>query len=113
VAHGIERGAVAGAAGATALNAVTFLDMVVRARAASNTPERTIEPLSARTHVAILGNNGARDNRISGLGALTGVGAGMAAGILAGLLIEIVPETGTCPSPRRPPGWRWLPGTGR
>ena len=35
------RGAAAGAAGSTALNAVTYLDMVVRGRGTSSTPERT------------------------------------------------------------------------
>ena len=36
------RGAAAGAAGTTALNVVTYLDMAVRGRPASSTPERTV-----------------------------------------------------------------------
>jgi hypothetical protein len=35
---GVLRGAAAGAAGTTALNAVTYLDMVVRGRPASDAP---------------------------------------------------------------------------
>ena len=37
------RGAAAGAAGTAALNAATYLDMVIQGRGASSTPEQTIE----------------------------------------------------------------------
>jgi hypothetical protein len=37
------KGAMAGAAGTTALNAVTYMDMVVRGRGASSTPEQVVE----------------------------------------------------------------------
>jgi hypothetical protein len=40
---GILAGAAAGAAGTAALNAVTYVDMTVRGRPASDTPERTVE----------------------------------------------------------------------
>ena len=49
----ILRGAAAGAAGTTALNAVTFLDMAVRGRAESETPKRTVEALADRAHEAV------------------------------------------------------------
>ena len=39
----ILRGAAAGAAGTTALNVVTYLDMAIRGRPASDTPERSVE----------------------------------------------------------------------
>ena len=41
----VLRGAAAGAAGTTALNAVTYLDMTVRGRGTSSTPEQTVEAL--------------------------------------------------------------------
>lgn len=78
-------GAAAGAAGTTALNTVTFLDMAVRGRPSSNTPEQTIEKLSARIPLRIPGDKQTRDNRLSGLGALTGVLAGVSLGAGLGL----------------------------
>src|SRR5688572_20203697 len=79
------RGAAAGAAGTTALNAVTYLDMVVRGRPASSTPERTVEELAGRAHVPIAGSGGKRANRVQALGALTGLAAGTGVGALVGL----------------------------
>jgi len=43
------RGAVAGAAGTTALNAVGYADMALRGRPASSVPARVAEPGSATT----------------------------------------------------------------
>jgi hypothetical protein len=80
------RGAAAGAAGTTALNVVTYLDMVVRGRGASSTPERTVEELAERAHVPIPGNGDTREHRLQGLGALTGLAAGVGVGLLAGLV---------------------------
>jgi len=80
------RGAAAGAAGTTALNTVSYVDMVIRARPASGTPEATVEVLSARTHVPVPGLDGKRDNRIAGLGPLTGLLAGIGAGAVLGAL---------------------------
>jgi len=80
------RGAAAGAAGTTALNAVTYLDMVARARPASTTPEQTVEKLSAMTHLPVAGEGEARDNRVAGLGPLTGLLAGVGVGGALGLL---------------------------
>src|SRR3712207_3713590 len=81
----VLRGAAAGAAGTTALNAVTYLDMVGRGRAASSTPERTVEELAERAHVAIPGDEETRQNRVQGLGPLTGLVAGIGIGVLTGL----------------------------
>jgi hypothetical protein len=80
------RGAAAGAAGTTALNAATYLDMAVRGRAASSTPERTVEKLAEIAHAPIPGEGGTRENRLQALGALTGLVAGMGFGTLVGLL---------------------------
>ena len=78
-------GAAAGAAGTTALNAVTYVDMAVRGRPASTTPEDTVEELSQRTHVPVPGEGPARQNRVAGLGPLTGLLAGVGIGALLGV----------------------------
>jgi hypothetical protein len=79
------RGAAAGAAGTTALNAVTYLDMAVRGRPSSSTPERTVEELAGKLHATIPGDEEKRQNRLQGLGPLTGLAAGVGVGVLAGL----------------------------
>src|SRR5919206_3917713 len=79
------RGAAAGAAGTTALNAVTYLDMAVRGRGSSSTPEQTVETLAEKAHVPIPGEGETRQNRLQGLGPLTGLVAGVGVGVLTGL----------------------------
>jgi hypothetical protein len=79
------RGAAAGAAGTTALNAVTYLDMAVRGRGTSSTPEDTVEKLAATVHLPVPGEGEKRDNRLQGLGPLLGLAAGIGVGVLAGL----------------------------
>lgn len=79
-------GAAAGAAGTTALNGVTYLDMAVRSRPASSTPEDTVDRLAAATGIDIPGAGEARQNRLSGLAALSGLLTGVGVGALAGLL---------------------------
>lgn len=79
-------GALAGAAGTTALNAATYLDMAGRGRPASSTPENTVEVLAGKVGVDVPGDEDTRQNRLSGLGAVmgtaTGVGIGAAFGVL-------------------------------
>jgi hypothetical protein len=79
------RGAAAGAAGSTALNAVTYLDMAGRGRGTSSTPEQTVEALAEKAHLAIPGEGETRENRLQGLGPLTGLVAGVGVGVLVGL----------------------------
>ena len=79
------RGAAAGATGTTVLNTVTYLDMTARGRGTSSTPEQTVEKLAEKAHVEIPGEGDTRDNRVSGLGPLTGIVAGVGVGALAGL----------------------------
>jgi len=81
----VLRGAAAGAAGTTALNVVTYLDMAVRGRPASSTPERTVERMAEVAHVPIPGKGVTRASRVEGLGALTGLVAGIGVGGLLGL----------------------------
>jgi len=81
----VLRGAAAGAAGTTALNVVAYLDMAVRGRPASSTPENTVEKLADAAHVPIPGEGVTRASRVEGLGALTGLVAGIGVGGLLGL----------------------------
>jgi hypothetical protein len=94
----LMHGAAAGAAGAAALNAATYLDMVLRARPSSRTPEQVTEKLAERAGVEIPGAGAARQNRLEGLGALSGLGVGVAIGALAGglnfTLLRLGPVTG-------------------
>jgi len=82
---GILAGAAAGAAATTALNAVTYIDMVVRGRPVSSTPEDTIETLSQKAGVPIPGDEQTRANRVAGLGPLGGLAAGVGVGVALGL----------------------------
>jgi hypothetical protein len=79
------RGAAAGAAGTTALNGFTYLDMAVRGRPTSSTPEDTVEKLAGKAHVSIPGDEQTRENRKQGLGPLMGLVAGIGVGVLGGL----------------------------
>ena len=79
------RGSAAGAAGTTALNAVTYLDMLLRARPASTTPQDTVEKLADKAALDIPGEGKTRDNRVSALGSLTGLATGVAVGASYGL----------------------------
>lgn len=78
-------GIAAGAAGTTALNTVTYADMTLRARPTSSTPEDTVQELTERTGLDVPGEGADRDNRVSALGALTGIAAGVGTGLLLGL----------------------------
>jgi hypothetical protein len=77
-------GAAAGAAGTTALNTATYLDMALRGRPTSSTPEDTVEALSDTTHIPVPGSDDTRDNRLAGLGPLTGIVAGLGVGVALG-----------------------------
>jgi hypothetical protein len=81
----VTAGALAGAAGTTALNTVTYLDMVWRARPASSTPEATVERLAEVTRTRIPGSADERSNRIAGLGPLTGLMVSTGVGAVLGL----------------------------
>ncbi|SCX56723.1 hypothetical protein SAMN03159343_3489 [Klenkia marina] len=80
------RGLAAGAAGTTVLNAVTYLDMAVRGRDASSTPEQTIDALADVAGQKVPGKKGERDNRRTALGALSGIANGVAVGVLASVV---------------------------
>jgi xanthosine utilization system XapX-like protein len=85
----ILAGLVAGAAGTTALNLVTYLDMVARGRPASSTPEQTVRKVEDLTGLPLSAegpDSDAARNRRSGLGALLGIVAGLGVGALYGLV---------------------------
>ncbi len=98
LAAALARGAAAGAAGTTALNAVTYLDMAVRGRPASSTPEDTVEKLAGKAGLEIPGDQDTRSNRVAGLAPLTGLGVGVGLGAAFGLARWL--------------GWRPAPFTG-
>jgi hypothetical protein len=77
-------GAAAGAAGTTALKAVTYLDMALRGRPASSAPEQTVEIMSRVAHVTVPGTDATRPNRVTGVAALLGMATGVAIGVVAG-----------------------------
>jgi len=90
LAIGMLNGAMAGAAGTTALNAATYLDMVLRGRPSSTGPEDTAEKLAAKASVQIPGDDETRPNRVSGLGALNGI----ASGVLIGSALSMLRSAG-------------------
>ncbi|MGI8718695.1 MAG: hypothetical protein ACR2JN_12785 [Lapillicoccus sp.] len=79
-------GAAAGAAGTTALNTITYLDMTWRGRPASSTPEKLVEAVADKADLSIPGDGDTRDARLSGLGALSGIVTGIGIGAAYGLL---------------------------
>lgn len=83
--HRLLAGLAAGAAGTTALNLVTHLDMVVRGRPASSTPEETVQRTEELAGVRLATDESVEQNRRSGLGALLGTAAGLGTGVVYGL----------------------------
>lgn len=79
-------GVLAGMAGATALNAVTYLDQAARGRPAGDTPGQTVNALADTAGVDVPGNAEERQNRLEGLGPLAGLAVGIGVGALSGLL---------------------------
>jgi hypothetical protein len=90
----ILKGALAGLAGTTALNAATYVDMAVRARPASSTPEQAVEELAKRGGVTIPGEGEERENRLQGLGPLSGIATGVLVGAAAGQFSFVVRRLG-------------------
>lgn len=88
----LSRGLIAGAAGTIALDTVSYLDMVVRGRPASTTPQRTVQRLADLLGLD-LGEDEPAANRSAGLGALLGYATGL------GVTLVYAATT------RRPPPW--------
>ena len=69
----------------TALTAVTHLDMIVRGRGASSTPEESVRRMADRAGIDVPGDEDRQRNRVSGAGALLGALTGVAVGAGYGL----------------------------
>ncbi len=77
-------GLAAGAAGTTVLNTVTYLDMLLRARPASSTPELTVRKMEELTGLQLAPEGPDSEqagNRRTALGALLGIGVGLGVGV--------------------------------
>lgn len=81
----ISRGLLAGAAGTTALHALSYLDMALRGRPASTVPAQVVDALAGALDRPVPGRGRARSSRRTALGALLGIGNGVAVGVLASL----------------------------
>lgn len=81
----LVKGLIAGAAGTSALNIATYLDMAIRARAASSTPQQAVEKLTDLTDVD-LGDDEQAGHRKQALASLLGYGTGAGAALCYGLL---------------------------
>ncbi|PKW12240.1 hypothetical protein SAMN05428944_0514 [Streptomyces sp. 1222.5] len=82
----VVRGGAAGAAGTTVLNAVTYADMAVRGRPSSRAPAEVAEKIAQDTGHPVAGAGETRDNRLSGLGALSGIAVGCGMGVAVSLM---------------------------
>lgn len=84
----VLKGAVSGAAGTAALNAVTYLDMAIRARPASPVPEKDVQKLADMAGVELSkeGNGDRAANRRQALGSLLGFATGIGVGAIYGAL---------------------------
>ena len=82
----LVRGVVAGAVGTTALNAATFLDMALRGRPASSTPEQVVERGAELLGMPLPADKAKRQATESGLGSLLGTLAGVSVGVALGAL---------------------------
>ena len=107
----LSHGLAAGAVGTTLLNAVTYLDMAIRARPASSIPEQDVEVMAERAGISLGDAEGAA-TRKSAIGALMGLLTGVTAGAVFGLVRPLAPgahrwppwrsDSGRWPSPTRP-----------
>ena len=85
----VLRGAIAGAAGTTALNLTTYGDMLLRGRGASSVPAQVAGVLAGRAGIAPLATGAegeVADNRREATGALLGYTTGVGIGALYGVL---------------------------
>jgi hypothetical protein len=82
----VVRGAVAGAVGTLALDAISYLDMLVRGRPPSDLPGQAAGQLARQAGLDLGADDRARHRR-SALGALLGYATGLAVGAVYGLVL--------------------------
>jgi hypothetical protein len=83
---GFTSGVLAGAAGATALNAFTYAQQAVRGTPSAATPDQAAQAVVEAAGGQVPGSPDERQNRLEGLGPLSGYGVGLAVGAAAGVL---------------------------
>ncbi|QBI53990.1 hypothetical protein [Streptomonospora litoralis] len=83
---GFLRGALAGAAGTTALNITSGLDQAIRGRPASEAPQRLVATAADAAGMRIPGGRKERSRRLAALGPVAGAAAGIGIGGAAGVL---------------------------
>lgn len=83
---GISAGLLAGAAGATAKNAVSYLDQIVSDDAPPSSPNSATVAKSASAAATVATEQAPSGNRATALGALGGLGIGAVVGAIAGAL---------------------------
>lgn len=86
------RGLLAGAAGNLVLDAVTYLDMAVRARPASDVPARTLEAGLDRAGVSVSDDQAEAAGALAGIA--TGVGVGVATAVVRSAGVRLSPLGG-------------------
>ncbi|GHH06515.1 hypothetical protein Srubr_07130 [Streptomyces rubradiris] len=64
------------------LNAATFADMALRGRPSSQAPAQTVDKITQGT---VPGSGEDRENRLSGLGGLSGIAVGVGTGVVVSL----------------------------
>ena len=77
---------LAGAAGATALNAFTYAQQAAKGTASSATPDQAALAVTRAVGAEVPGDPDTRQNRLEGLGPLAGLGVGLGVGALGGAL---------------------------
>ena len=83
---GLTSGVLAGAAGATALNAVTYALQAVQGTASSATPDQAALAVTDELGIDVPGDPDTRQNRLEALGPLSGLAVGLGVGGAGGLL---------------------------
>jgi hypothetical protein len=83
---GITSGLLASAAGATALNAFTYAQQALKGTPSGATPDQAAQATIETVGGHVRGTPDQRQNRLEGLGPLSGYGVGLGVGALAGAL---------------------------
>lgn len=86
VLTGMTSGALAGAADASALNIVTYAKQALQGSASSATPDQAAQAVIEAAGAEVPGSPDARQNRLEGLGPLSGYAVGIGVGAVAGIL---------------------------
>ncbi|MFF9408580.1 hypothetical protein ACF1B0_24120 [Streptomyces anandii] len=82
----LARGGAAGAVGTIVLNAATYADMALRGRPSSGTPAEAVDKMTKEAGHPVPGSGESRENRLSGLGALSGIAVGCGIGVAVSVL---------------------------